>query len=159
MTVGDMVVKDQVFAEVVDASGLTAAFSLDKFDGILGLAFPVLSVNHVTTAFDNIVQQGLVEEAKFAFHLGNADGATGELTLGGVNPDKYTGDFAYVPLKETPGYGYTYWEINLDGFEIKGNKFITREGGENAIVVSERPTIGFLCCWCLSSVRIGNTQR
>jgi len=135
LTVGGLVVKDQVFAEVTDASGLTAAFNVDKFDGILGLAFPVLSVNHVTTAFDNIVQQGLVNEAKFAFFLGNTDGDAGELVLGGSNPEKYTGSFAYVPLKETPPYGYTYWTIQLDGFAVKGKKYIA-EAGESAIVDS-----------------------
>lgn len=135
LTVGGLVAKDQVFAEVTDASGLTAAFAIDKFDGILGLAFPVLSVNHVTTAFDNIVKQGLVEENKFSFYLGTTDGEAGELVLGGSNPEKYTGDIAYVPLKETPGYGYTYWSIQLEGFAVKGTKYIA-EGGENAIVVS-----------------------
>jgi len=36
-----------MFAEVVDASGLGLAYKMGKFDGILGLAFPVLSVNKV----------------------------------------------------------------------------------------------------------------
>ena len=44
---GGFVVKDQEFAEVTDATGLGGAYKLGKFDGILGLAFPILSVNHV----------------------------------------------------------------------------------------------------------------
>jgi hypothetical protein len=54
---GGLKVQNQIFAEVTDASGLGAAFELGKFDGIAGLAFPILSVNKVPTLFQNIVSQ------------------------------------------------------------------------------------------------------
>jgi saccharopepsin len=60
MTMGGLVVTNQEFAEVTDVSGLGAAYKLGKFDGILGLAFDVLSVNKIPTAFDNLVSQGLI---------------------------------------------------------------------------------------------------
>jgi hypothetical protein len=60
LNMGGLVVPDQIFAEVTDVSGLGAAYKMGKFDGILGLAFPVLSVNKVPTAFQNLITHGLV---------------------------------------------------------------------------------------------------
>ena len=74
VTVGGLVVKEQEFAEVTDAKGLGIGYLLGKFDGILGLAFPILSVNKVPTVFENMVSQGLVPKAQFAFYLGNYNG-------------------------------------------------------------------------------------
>lgn len=124
---GGLKVKNQIFAEVTDASGLGAAYKLGKFDGILGLAFPVLSVNHVATAFQNVVEQGLVDTAQFAFYLGN--NAPGELVLGGYDTAHFTGDLVWEPLKYA-----TYWEINLQGVNVAGTSYV--DGSVNAIVDS-----------------------
>merc|ERR1711943_176904 len=116
---GGLVVQDQEFAEVTDASGLGAAYKMGKFDGILGMAFPVLSVNDVPTAFENLVDQGLVDTAQFAFYLGNSRRDKGELTLGGTDPAHYTGDITWVDLRSA-----TYWEITLDNLEVNGESFV-----------------------------------
>jgi len=126
---GGLVVQSQEFAQVTDASGLGAAYKLGKFDGILGLAFPILSVNKVPTVFENIVSQGLVDSAEFAFYLGNESGEKGELVFGGVDSAHYTGSFTYVPLKAT-----TYWEIQLDAMNAGSTSIMT--GGQSAIVDS-----------------------
>jgi hypothetical protein len=42
-------------------------------------------------------QQGQIKEGVFAFYLG-AD-SPGELTIGGVNHDRYEGELHYTPLK------------------------------------------------------------
>lgn len=115
LNMGGLVVSNQMFAEVTDASGLGAAYLLGKFDGILGLAFPILSVNSVPTCFENTVSQGLVDEPIFSFFLGNADSEEGELLFGGTNPDLYTGDITWVDLRAA-----TYWEITMDGLNIDG---------------------------------------
>lgn len=126
---GGYIVKSQEFAEVTDATGLGAAYKLGKFDGILGLAFPILSVNKVTPPFYNLVSQGLVDNAEFAFYLGDSRTDFGELTLGGTDSSKYTGDFNYVSLREP-----TYWEIDLDGVNVDSVTYIS--GGAKAIVDS-----------------------
>jgi len=130
LTVGGLVAKDQIFAEVTDASGLGTAYKLGKFDGILGLAFPSLSVNKVTPAFNNLVEQKQVSSAQFAFYLGNSDSDVGELVLGGTDPAHYTGSFSYVPL-----VAQTYWQISLGGLSLEGSRAVYG-AGNNAIVDS-----------------------
>lgn len=120
LNMGGLVVQNQEFAEVTNAEGLGAAYKMGKFDGILGMAFGLLSVNHATTPFDNLVNQGLVEKAEFSFFLGNSNEEAGELLLGGVDPAYYTGDITYVPLLSP-----TYWEITLDNFEVNGVSYVT----------------------------------
>jgi hypothetical protein len=125
---GGFKVQNQIFAEVTDVSGLGAAYKMGKFDGILGLAFPVLSVNKVPTAFSNVVSQGLIEDALFSFYLSNSATDAGELLLGGIDTKHYSGDITWVPLKAA-----TYWEITLGGLNIDGQSYASNV---NAIVDS-----------------------
>jgi len=126
--VGGLVVKSQTFAEVTNAAGLGAAYKLGKFDGILGLAFPVLSVMKVPTVFENLYTQKLIPENQFAFYLGNSDKDAGELVLGGSDPAHYSGSLTWVPLKSA-----TYWEITMGGLTVAGTSY---GANNNAIVDS-----------------------
>lgn len=127
-TLGGLGVKSQIFAEVTNAAGLGAAYKLGKFDGILGLAFPVLSVNKVPTVFQNVWDQKLIPSNEFAFYLGNSARDFGELTLGGYDSTRFTGNLAWVPLKAA-----TYWEITLGSLNVNG---VVYGAGNNAIVDS-----------------------
>jgi len=117
---GGLNVKSQEFAEVTDATGLGGAYKMGKFDGILGLAFPVLSVNKVPTAFDNTIAQGLVDKPEFSFYLGNCAIDKGELLLGGTDPNYYKGDLTYVKLSSA-----TYWEITMDKLKVGDQEYGT----------------------------------
>lgn len=110
LNIGGLIISQQEFAEVTDAKGLGIAYILGKFDGILGLAFPQLSVNKVPTPFMNIMTQHLAPNSVFSFYLGTSDGDKGELVIGGTDPSHYTGAINWVPLKSA-----TYWEITLEG--------------------------------------------
>mmetsp|Transcript_11309 Transcript_11309/g.14884 ORF Transcript_11309/g.14884 Transcript_11309/m.14884 type:complete len:407 (-) Transcript_11309:193-1413(-) len=103
----DIVIKDQSFAEVQDAGGLGLAYSLGKFDGILGLGFTSISVGGVPTVFENAIKQSAVDLPIFSFYLG--DNSPGELTFGGYDSSKFEGDLTYVNLLHA-----TYWEIGMD---------------------------------------------
>jgi len=104
----DLDVEGQMFAEIEDAGGLGFAYSLGKFDGILGMGFESISVGGAPTVFGNAVSQGVVDESIFAFYLG--DMSDGELTFGGIDESKFDGStLSYVNLTET-----TYWQIDLN---------------------------------------------
>lgn len=103
----DITVEGQRFAEIEDAGGLGVAYSLGKFDGILGLGFTSISIDSTTTVFENAIKQNKVDQPIFAFYLG--DNGPGELTFGGYDAGKFEGDLNYVHLDAA-----TYWQIALD---------------------------------------------
>ncbi|KAL2072142.1 hypothetical protein VTL71DRAFT_11485 [Oculimacula yallundae] len=110
MTIGDLKVKSQLFAEATEEPGL--AFAFGRFDGILGLGFDTISVNKIVPPFYNMIDQGLLDEPVFAFYLGdtnNGEGDESEAIFGGVNKDHYTGKITEIPLRRK-----AYWEVDLD---------------------------------------------
>jgi len=119
LTMGGVAIKGQTFAEVTKEPGI--AFIAAKFDGIMGLAFQSISVDHVVPPFYNMVAQGLVDAPIFAFYL-NRHGDEGELTVGGTDPTHYTGPISYVPLSNE-----TYWMFAMDDLEVKGTSYCSDE--------------------------------
>jgi len=117
---GGVTVQKQEFAEITDVTGLGLAYSLGKFDGILGLAFPAISVDGILPVFPAAVDQGLISTPSFAFYLGKADGQAGELTLGGYDSSKFTGSLTWVPLRNE-----TYWEATLTSMTINNQSVTT----------------------------------
>lgn len=128
--VGGLEVNSQVFAEVNNAAGLGMLYKIGKFDGIFGLAFPSLSVNKVPTPFENLIANGVIDAPQFAFYLGNADGAIGELVIGGYDDAHFTGTLQWIPLSSQ-----TYWEIQIDDVKLGGQSYIS-SGKQSAIIDS-----------------------
>jgi len=109
----DIVISAQRFAEIEDAGGLGIAYSLGKFDGILGMGFTSISIDSAPTVFENAIKQNKVDQPVFAFYLG--DNGPGELTFGGYDSSKFEGDLKFVHLDEA-----TYWQISLDKIQAGG---------------------------------------
>jgi len=65
-------------------------------------------------------QSGYLASNLFAFYLQSDSAQDGELTLGGVDTNKYTGSISYIPLTSK-----TYYLVSLGGATINGNKYST----------------------------------
>ncbi|KAI9850743.1 MAG: Vacuolar protease A [Thelocarpon superellum] len=110
VTIGDLKIKKQDFAEATAEPGL--AFAFGRFDGILGLGYDTISVNKIVPPFYNMLDQGLLDEPVFSFYLGdteNGEEDESEALFGGVNKDHYKGDLTMIPLRRK-----AYWEVSLD---------------------------------------------
>uniref|UniRef100_A0A7S2XH36 Cathepsin D n=1 Tax=Lotharella oceanica TaxID=641309 RepID=A0A7S2XH36_9EUKA len=127
VTVGDITVEKQLFAEVTKEPGI--AFVAAHFDGIMGLAFDTISVTGAPPVFYGMVEQKKLDKAQFAFYLNRQAGGDGELVFGGTDPAHYTGDFTYVNLTSK-----TYWQFNMDSLAIGDTSFCS--GGCHVIADS-----------------------
>jgi len=120
--IAGVTVQGQNFAEITDEPGI--AFIAAGFDGVLGLAFSSISVDHVTPVWYNLLSQGLIKEPVFAFWL-NRDinakpGQGGELVLGGVDPSHFVGSFTYVNISQE-----LYWEFQSDSIAVGPTTYCT----------------------------------
>jgi len=113
MTIGDIQIKNQDFAEATNEPGL--AFAFGRFDGILGLGWDRISVNQMVPPHYNMLNQDLLDEPVFAFYFGKADasGDDSECVFGGVDKDHYTGKITTIPLRRK-----AYWEVDLDAISL-----------------------------------------
>jgi len=107
LSIGDLTIPKQDFAEATKEPGLTFAFG--KFDGILGLGYDTISVNHITPPFYSMINNKLIDEPVFAFRIGSSEEDGGEATFGGIDETAYTGKIHYVPVRRK-----AYWEVELE---------------------------------------------
>jgi saccharopepsin len=110
MSIGDLKVKDQLFAEATEEPGL--AFAFGRFDGILGLGYDTISVNKIPPPFYNMVDQGLLDDAVFAFYLGDTESES-EAVFGGADESHYTGKLIEIPLRRK-----AYWEVDFNSISF-----------------------------------------
>ncbi|KAK0553414.1 aspartic proteinase precursor [Tilletia horrida] len=107
LSIGDLTIKKQDFAEATQEPGL--AFAFGKFDGILGLAYDTISVNGIVPPFYQMVNQGLLDSPVFSFYLGSSEADGGVATFGGIDDSHYSGKITYAPIRRKG-----YWEVALD---------------------------------------------
>ncbi|XP_058160915.1 cathepsin D [Dasypus novemcinctus] len=115
----------QVFGEATKQPGIT--FLMAKFDGILGMAYPSISVGGVLPVFDNLMQQKLVDKNVFSFYLNRDPTAQpgGELVLGGMDPRHYTGSVDYLNITRK-----AYWQVHMDRLEVGDGLTLCKQGCE-----------------------------
>nr|BAE31329.1 unnamed protein product [Mus musculus] len=121
-------VEKQIFGEATKQPGIV--FVAAKFDGILGMGYPHISVNNVLPVFDNLMQQKLVDKNIFSFYLNrDPEGQPGgELMLGGTDSKYYHGELSYLNVTRK-----AYWQVHMDQLEV-GNELTLCKGGCEAIV-------------------------
>lgn len=134
VTLAGLKLQQTRLAEITKVDGLGAAYSMGKFDGILGLGFKSIAVDGITPIFVDMAERKMIDKAEFAFEL-KKDGTDGSLLIGGADASKYDGDLSYVPLSKK-----AYWQITMDGVQVAEgkdeNKDDVVEGKQEAIVDS-----------------------
>ena len=114
MSIGDLKIKNQLFAEATEEPGL--AFAFGRFDGILGLGYDTISVNKIVPPFYSLIDQGLIDEPVFAFYLGDTAGkdeGASEAVFGGIDESHYTGKLTEIPLRRK-----AYWEVDFNSISF-----------------------------------------
>ncbi|XP_029782069.1 napsin-A [Suricata suricatta] len=113
LTIGGIMNASVVFGEALWEPSLVFTFA--HFDGILGLAFPVLAVGGAPPPLDALVEQGLLDEPVFSFYLNRdpeaADG--GELVLGGSDPAHYIPPLTFLPVTVP-----AYWQVHMERVKV-----------------------------------------
>ncbi|EJC99573.1 endopeptidase [Fomitiporia mediterranea MF3/22] len=122
VTIGDLKIDGQDFAEATKDPG--PAFAFGKFDGIFGLGYDTISINHITPPFYSMVNQGLLGAPIFSFRFGSSEDDGGEATFGGIDESAYTGEINYAPVRSRE-----HWEVELPKYAFGDNEFILENTG------------------------------
>lgn len=128
LKLSDLAIKHQDFAEATEEPGL--AFAFGKFDGILGLAYDTISVNHIVPPIYNAINSGLLDKPQFSFYLGDTSKSEedgGVCTFGGVDESKFSGKITWLPVRRK-----AYWEVKFNGIGL-GNEYAELENHGAAI--------------------------
>jgi len=145
----DLVIKNQSIG--VGAPGFNAGLP-SSFDGILGLGpvdltqKTVSNPNEVPTVMDNLHSQGTISSEVLGvfFSPASSSDGTGELTFGGYDASKITGEVSYVPITSTYPSSRS-WGID-QSISYGGTEILSQTAG---IVDSGTPTILIATGKCL----------
>ncbi|GFN84957.1 cathepsin d [Plakobranchus ocellatus] len=129
--VAGVTARNEIFGEAIVNSNF---FEGTTNDGVFGLGFS----NAEPTLFDNMFYQRLLPAPIFSFYLNrfNSSDPDSVLTLGGTNPDYYTGDFTFANLTVP-----NVWKFKIDRVQLSNNTGIFNGWGCQAIVNSSTPLI------------------
>lgn len=122
-------IKDQIFGEATTLPGIT--FTMAKFDGILGMGFDTISVDHVKTPFEMMVDQKLVPEPVFSFYLNRDQDKQpgGEIIFGGIDKNMFTGEITYTPVTSEG-----YWQFKMDAVTMGDEKSSNGNGNTTEVI-------------------------
>lgn len=118
----------QIFAEATN----TTTFDGAKYDGVLGLGFPLLNEN-IKSPLDNFQEQGFITERHFSLKL-NSDISSkygGELVIGGVDEVHIVGKMHFYPVTKA-----NHWQFRMESVSVQKEDVRFCDGGCEAILNS-----------------------
>jgi len=92
-------------------------FGQAPFDGILGLGPPAAAVDKVPMPMQLLKDQGKIKSNVFAFYLASGGKTGSTLSLGGPDPQFYTGDFTYIPVAKAAKL-LPYWLVSAKDIKV-----------------------------------------
>ncbi|XP_061263748.1 pregnancy-associated glycoprotein 2-like [Bos javanicus] len=110
--IGNLVSLKQSFGLSQEEYGFDGA----PFDGVLGLAYPSISIKGIIPIFDNLWSQGAFSEPVFAFYLNTCKLEGSVVMFGGVDHRYYKGELNWIPVSQT-----RYWQISMNRISMNGN--------------------------------------
>uniref|UniRef100_A0A8D2CRE4 Gastricsin n=1 Tax=Sciurus vulgaris TaxID=55149 RepID=A0A8D2CRE4_SCIVU len=110
LTVESIQVPNQEFGLSEKEPGTNFVYA--QFDGIMGLAYPALSMGGATTALQGMLRVEALSSPIFSVYLkGSEDG--GAVIFGGVDDNLYTGEVSWAPVTRE-----LYWQIGIEEFYV-----------------------------------------
>uniref|UniRef100_A0A2K6EXB0 Peptidase A1 domain-containing protein n=1 Tax=Propithecus coquereli TaxID=379532 RepID=A0A2K6EXB0_PROCO len=108
VTVQNIIVNNQEFG--LSKNEPSSPFYYSHFDGILGMAYPAIAVGNAPTVMQGMLQQGQLTQPIFSFYFSRQPTHQygGELILGGVDTQLYSGQIVWTPVTQE-----SYWQIAI----------------------------------------------
>jgi len=110
----------------------TQAFDADPMGGIQGMGPAVIGF------WKGLVDQGI--DALFGLYLSSKSVGNAELTIGGIDSSKYTGDLTYVPISPTSDGS---WELDSPAVYVNGQTVSAINTKRTFIFDSGTPNVYF----------------
>jgi hypothetical protein len=103
---------------IITASEMTdEPFSSFAFDGVLGLGLSALAVDPEFSYFGQVVKTDILPEPRFGFFLSSNDEVPSEISFGGHDERRVSGEPVWVPVVQ-PELGY--WQVSIKSLKIGG---------------------------------------
>lgn len=132
LRLGELEVPGQQFLELRYYQPVYLDQDILQFDSVLGLGYDGTMLNTprhqgvLSSPFHTIVEQGILDENKFALRIPKEGNTAGDLTLGGYDEDVFDGDLVSHPLYPE---NTTYWNIQATSLAMT-----SRECGRDTIL-------------------------
>ncbi|XP_027763796.1 gastricsin-like [Empidonax traillii] len=113
VTIQNIVIRNQEFG--LSLYEPSRPFYYLDFDGILGMAYPGVAISGFSTLMQNMLQQNQLNEPIFSFYFSRNPTYSygGEVILGGVDPQLYSGEVIWAPVVQE-----LYWKISIEEFSV-----------------------------------------
>ncbi|KAF9508800.1 hypothetical protein BS47DRAFT_1332559 [Hydnum rufescens UP504] len=135
VTLGGLTVTRQSIGDAQVTSGFTGVDGIIGFGPVTLTRRTVIGQTTVPTFMNNLHSQGTIATEVLGVYFApesgsNTEEINGELTLGGVDPSKYTGTLSYFP-KSTVDHYSAYWGVDIASITYGSTNLAT---SVNAIV-------------------------